>query len=182
MNKSEIYESISAIAEAEDLETAETTEAANGYPQQLLLSVTGFRSFEQAEKIAAEHNLTLIWIDRQAGWQLWHRGSTAYRPMNITEEDYGENYQLWDTKEQYQNEVRGMLQVLIDDEASFESFYDYVLKAGEVWEHVVDLTDEEAVVTCYGRYYETINMHPIEWSHDSKSIQLAAIINLTFEK
>lgn len=178
MNKSEIYQKIRAIAEAEGLETAETTEAANGYPQQLLLAVTGFTDYEQAEKIAAKHGLSLIWIDKHDGWQLWHRDSTAYCPLSISEEDYGEAYQLFNNKAQYQNEVRGMLQTLIDDEAPINAIITYMRYVVEVCEHIENLSnDEEAVVTCNGRYYETICLHPVTWSHDSKTIQLAAIID-----
>ena len=81
------------IAESNNLEIIETTSQANGYPSNLKYAIIGFETFEDAEKLANEHDLEIESFKKRDGWQLWARaGNRVYKPFKNSAADFGDNY------------------------------------------------------------------------------------------
>lgn len=162
------------IADENNLEVVETTSQRNGYPANLCRAIIGFSSFEEAQRIADENGLTLVWIDQRDGWQLWHRGDTASEPMTIKSDDFGDDYNFEDDADN----VMEMAREVIADMASHATFDDirsYMEEIGKITEAIEELEEDQVVVTYEGKYYDTIERHPIYFSFDGKCTQLAAI-------
>ena len=170
-----VEESLDDVATEEGLELVETTSESNGYPSHLKDAITGFESFDEAEQVAKEHGLSLIWIDKRDGWQLWHRGDSAYEPMHITSDVFGDDYDFEDDKDNFMAMAREVIADIVSDGASFEDIRDYMDEVEKVMDAIEDLEDGQAVVTYCGKYYDTIDRNPINFNHDTKQTQLAAI-------
>lgn len=168
-------EDLCDIADENGLEVVDTTSERSGYPRNLKKVLVGFDSFEQAEQISKENGLALIWIDRRDGWQLWHRGETAYEPMSIEEMDFGEDYSFEDDSERFMEMARERISEMCEEGASFDDIRSYMDKVEKVNDAIEDLEDDQTVVTYCGEYYDTIKLHPIYFSYDTKTTQLAAI-------
>lgn len=168
-------ETLDDIAIENGLLVVETTSERNGYPSHLQDALIGFGCFANAEQIAKEHGLTLIWIDRRDGWQLWHRGDTAYEPMSISSSDFGDDYNFENNSDDFMEMARECISDMCDDGASFDDIRNYMEKVEKVTDAIDDLEDDQMVVTYCGEYYDTINLHPISFSYDTKHTELAAI-------
>lgn len=149
----------------------ETTGARNGYPSLVASAITGFSSWEQAKTFAHINNLCLIWLDRRDGWNLWHRGDEATEPMNITEEDYGDDCHF------YTNAIDALedMKEDIQECATLDEVDDVVDRFRTIIDECMGLEEGQAVVTIQGDYEETIGTQAIEWHYDTHNIILAAI-------
>lgn len=163
------------LAEELGLEVVETTSEATGYPRALRDALTGFATFEDAEQVAEANGLQLVWIDRRDGWQLWHRGNTACCPMELTESDYGDDYEFVADAQYYDVAAREVMKDMLDDGVEFDKIRRYLGNVEEVLAAIYTLDDDEAVLLHEGRYVEVINTRTIEWSFDTKNVRLAAI-------
>ena len=168
-------EDLCDIADKNGLEVVETTSERSGYPRNLKQVIVGFESFEDAERIAKENGLTLIWIDKRDGWQLWHRGDTAYEPMSIDSSDFGDDYEFENNADDVMDMARDRIADMCNNGESFDDIRSYMDKVEKVTDAIEDLDDDQTVVTYCGEYYDTINLHPIYFSYDTKTTQLAAI-------
>lgn len=151
------------IAEYNDLRMKETTSERSGYPHNLKHVLTGFESFEQAEAIAEKFGLDLIWITRREGQQLWTREGTAYQPMEIRSEDFGDDYEFWNDTNSAKEYYYEILGDMVSDGKSFEAIREYIDKAEEVLNAIDVLDEDEMVVTYCGDYYRTQKVHCIEF-------------------
>ena len=163
------------IAVKNGLDIVETTSERSGYPRNLKDVLVGFGSFGNAEQIAKEYGLTLIWIDKRDGWQLWHRGDRTYEPMSISSSDFGDDYNFENNADDFMDMARERISDMCDNGASFDEIREYMEKVEKVTDAIDDLEDDQMVVTCCGEYYDTIDLHPIYFSYDTKTTQLAAI-------
>lgn len=168
-------ETMDDIAEEEGLELVETTSERNGYPSHLEYALVGFKNFDDAKRIAAEHYLRLVWIDKRDGWQLWHRGDTAYEPMTISSSDYGDDYNFENSKDSVMEDAYTVLEDMVGKTASFDDMRKYMDEVEKITEAIENLEDGQVVVTYCGSYYDTIDVHPISFYHDTKHTQLAAV-------
>ncbi len=161
------------IAAEYDLQFVETTDQMNGYPSNIKGAIIGMENFEQAEEVAAKYNLDIEVIEKRNGWQLWYRTSNwATEPLNITEEDFGDDYCfLRDEEGFFENEVKPFL----DDFESIDDLMEFLKQKKEIEEALSTAGDEYVVVTCQGKYYDTINTRPMEFSYDSKNWAIALI-------
>ena len=93
------------IAELNGLTYAESTSGSNGYPSNIKGIIIGFDNFEDAKKLAEEHNLSIEFFTKKDGWPLWCRtGNNAHEAMKNSSDDYGDNYSQFDkmTEEEFQ--------------------------------------------------------------------------------
>ena len=105
----------------------ETTSQANGYPSNLKYAYIGFETFEQAEEFANKFNMELAILDKHNGWQLWHRGNTAWEAFHIDSNDYGDNYchfRASDAENFYEENVKPCL----EEFDSFEGLEEFIKK------------------------------------------------------
>lgn len=162
------------IASKNDLDVVVTTAARNGYPEYLIDAIIGFRSFEEAETFAAENGMDLVWIDKRDGWNFWHRGETAYEPMTITSDNFGDDYSFEDDVD----EVKKWACAIIEDMASRGSYDDIrgcMNEMDKILNAIENLDDDQVVLTCQGRYDDTIKKHSIDFYYDGKRTCLAVI-------
>lgn len=162
----EKYELFHELAYDNDLQFIETTEAANGYPQNLKPALIGFNDYEEAEEFAQEHGLQTYIFHKRDGWQLWQRSKPAYEPMTITSDDYGDDYNMVSPDElddYYENEVKPRLDSF-DDIDSLKNFVD---EQESIMDELDRCNENEAVITYCGDYYDTVKVKSIEWSHDT---------------
>lgn len=160
------YEKMNELASENNLQFVETTSGRNGYPENLKPALVGFDTFEDAEKFAQEHGLDTWLFHKRDGWQLWNRVSSVYEPMSINYEDYGDNYNLYTAVElenYFENEVKPCL----ENFDNIEGLREFLDKQETIMDELENLNEDEAVVTYCGAYYETIQLHPMEWGHDT---------------
>lgn len=158
------YERFRELADNNDLQFIETTNGANGYPQELQPALIGFETFEEAEDFAQEHNLDVWLFHKRGGWQLWERKNLAYEPMTITPDDYGDDYNMFTPDElddYYDNEVKPCLYNFDD----FDSLKTFVDEQESIMDELERCNENEAVITYCNEYYDTIKVKSMEWGH-----------------
>lgn len=96
------------LAEQLGLDIVSVTEASNGYPQNVQLALIGFDNFEQAEEVARAHDLSIVSIYKRDGWNLWADQGAACGPIELSAEDYGDDYTSLN-KEELANDLRGTI-------------------------------------------------------------------------
>lgn len=164
----DMYGILERDIEANELEVVETTSEANGYPAFIGKAVIGFKTFEDAEDFATRHGGEVIHLSKRDGWNLWYRGYTALEPYRTSASDYGDDYQLYDSKDLenfYEEEVKP----IIADFDSFEDVQKFLDAMKEVYEELQTIGDNQYVVTCQGHYYDTIDKVSMSWYHDTHS-------------
>lgn len=151
------------------LEYVETTTGRNGYPENLRGAIIGFDNYGEAEKLARKYGLRITTLYRKDGWDLYERnGDTTYGPMEISAEDYGDDYSLMsaeDCEDFYENEVKPFLDAM----ESFDDLKAFISKEEELFEKLKSLDDGQVAVLRCGEYYETIGRELMKWSHDGKT-------------
>lgn len=102
--------SLEQIAYQNGLELIETTSERTGYPANLRHAIIGFETFEEAEKIAGENNLSIEIFTKRDGWQLYYRtGNSAHEPFKNSADNYGDDYHGFTTEDIdtfYEEEVK----------------------------------------------------------------------------
>ena len=165
MNK----ELLETIAYENSLEYIETTTGMNGYPQHLRGAIIGFNTFAEAEAIAQEHGLCITTFFKRDGWHFYQRdGNTTYEPLKITSYDYGDDYSHYDYDDVeyfFEENVAPML----GDFDNFEDLQKFIDEHKRIYEELQSIDETQLVITCMGRYYETIDKKLMSWSHDSKT-------------
>ena len=156
-------------------ELIETTSERSGYPLDLKKAIIGFASFEEANELAQEHDLSIEVFQRRDGWSLWYRtGNRAYDPFTRTAEQYGDDYNLFtadDAADYYENEV----QEIISDFDNFEDVEKFLKERREVYDAICALDDNEAVVTYRGSLYEEIKLHSMSYNFDTHHYAIGLI-------
>lgn len=167
-NKPVKVSDIYSIAYDEGLDVIETTTARNGYPQELKKALVGFETYEEAERVAKKYGMSIEYFEKREGWNLYYRtGDKAYSAIEVTAEDYGEDYQSFtsdDLEDYYENQVKGVI-------GEFDSFTEaetYLKDQKEIYEEIENLEDGEMVLTCQGRYYKTVKRYTMRCSIDTK--------------
>lgn len=161
------------IASEYDLEFVETTDQMNGYPSNIKGAIIGFDNFELAEELANKYSLDIEVLTRHDGQQLWHRtGNWANGPLEITENDFGDDFSfLSDDENFYDNEVKPFL----DDFDNLDDLMAFVKGKAKIAEELATVGDDYVVVTCQGKYYDTINTRPMMFENDGKYWTIALI-------
>lgn len=161
------YEKMYELSDEHNLKFIETTEdGRNGYPQNLKPALIGFETFEEAEEFAKENGLKTWIFHKRDGWQLWERRKPAYESFNVSAEDYGDNYNVFkanDLDDYFENEVKPYL----ENFDNIEDLKDFLNNQEEIMNELECCDENEAVITCCGKWYDTIKAKPMKWSHDT---------------
>lgn len=176
--KTDIYD----IAEIENLQVIETTSEYNGYPSNIKKALIGFDDFASAERVAGKYGMNIEFFTKRDGWQLYYRtGSRAYSPIEVSAEDYGNDYESFtskDLEEYYENNVQGMIGEFTD----FEQVESFLAKEKKIYEAIEELEDDEMVLTCQGHYYDTIKQFTMSFYYDTKITVIGLIKDFTGEE
>lgn len=164
-------ELICEIADREGLEYIETTTGRNGYPENIRGAIIGFETYAQAYKLAVKYELDVELFKTRYGWQFWERCGWMPTPLKISAEDYGDNYSQY-------NDVDDVLNRLKDELPYMDSIEEIIAaaeNAREIIDEINDCKPGEIVITCHGRYYETVSEETMRWDHDSKIYEIGVI-------
>lgn len=158
------------LAEQLGLDIVSITEASNGYPQNVQLALIGFDNFEQAEEVARAHDLSIVSLYKRDGWNLWADQGAACGPIELSAEDYGDDYisfnSSW-TEEDLADDLRGAIDGIeeLDDIFTIVDFYK------KIKEQLDDISEAEQVIA---RMYdadsiEIIKKEVMSWHDDANS-------------
>ena len=158
---------LNSIAYENGLEYIESVRGGNnGYPSGIEGGIIGFSSFDEAKEFANKYNLWLCTFHKKAGWQMYEREGQPYEPLKVTSSDYGDDYSHYDSEDAevfFEEYVSPML-------GEFDNFDDLQAFIDEhkiIYEELQSIDETQLVITCMGRYYETIDKESMSWSHDS---------------
>jgi len=173
------YSEMKDIASENGLQFVETTSERSGYPRYVKGALIGFVDFQQAEEVAKKHGLDIEVIEKHDGWNLWYRtGNWANSPLKISEEDLGDDFRFFkaeDWEDFYEDEVRPFIADCADwDE--LDAFISDMRRLDEEIENL-DADSNDVVVACNGKYYDTIDTKPMQFSWDSKTTAIALVCN-----
>lgn len=160
-----------------DLSIVETTTSRTGYPENTSWAIVGFEDYEEAEHFAETNNLQLMFLNKRDGWNLWHReGYYTGEPITITPELFGDNAEVFETVEEFDEDRRETLRALIDDEAPVKSIRDIVNKWYAIREELEGAGEDSVAVIIGGVLEGICPKHPTHFSWDSKTETLAAVL------
>ncbi len=95
-------------------------------------------------------------------------------PMSPDGSWYGDDYECY--PEMLESEFYSeFIESHINDFKNLEALTEFVNVLNEIWEELRTLGDDYLLVTCEGRYYETIKKHPMRWSHDTHEYIVAVM-------
>lgn len=138
----------------------------NGYPKNLMGAIIGLESIEQARELARKYDLDIICLHKRDGWNMYERMDYATEPLKPRADWYGDDYNFFtedDRDDFFENEVAPFL----GDFSDFDSLQSFIDNQKEVYEELQTIDDTQIVVTCQGKYYETIDKECMMWSYDT---------------
>jgi hypothetical protein len=164
------------IAKTHHLQIVETTTAKNGYPQELRFAIVGFGYFCDAEELAYKYGLRITTLYKKDGWALWVRNNdTTYSPLEITCEEYGDDYRDYDGGSQrlyYEDEINS---IDFNEFNNFSELKEFIDEREEVYNEIANATSDQLVITCNGRYFDTIDKRAMRWSFDTHNYIIALV-------
>lgn len=82
--------------ESMNLRVLDVTHGINGYPESTEYAVAGFKTFAEAEDFAEGHDLTVVSLHKKDGWHFWEEAGTCNGPLEISAEDYGNDFTIYE--------------------------------------------------------------------------------------
>ena len=163
------------LAYKEGLELIETTSERNGYPRCLKKAIIGFDSMEEADECAQKYGLSVEIFHKRDGWNLWYRtGNRAYEPFTRKVEEFGADYELFTAGGEeyyYEDEVRPF----IDEFFNFEDVEKFLKERRQVYEEILLLKDNQAVLTYQGLFCDVIKLHTMSYNCDTHNYAIGVI-------
>lgn len=159
-----------------NLEIVNTNSDLNGYPSDLKEALTGFASFEEAEKVAEEIGGHVEKLVRPFGHEFWTRDGRMYEPVSFTAEMFGDNYAIFEDAEDYWKDAQEVLAEKIEssDLEEVENIMKDIRKAYDA----IDNLKEGEVALCEnyrGIYLYRQTLSNIEYTFDSKDYAIGVI-------
>lgn len=164
-------ELICEIADREGLEYIETTTGRNGYPENIQGAIIGFETYNQAEEIADKYGLDIELFKTRYGWQFWERCGRFFGPMEISSEDYGDDFYQYNDADDVLDDLKNQVPYM----DSIDEIISNAENAREIIEALNDCKPGEIVITCTGRYYETVKQETMRWDYDSEVFAIGVI-------
>lgn len=164
-------ELICEIAAREGLEYIETTTGRNGYPENIKGAIIGFDTYDQAEEIAAKYGLDIELFKTRYGWQFWERCGWQPTPLKISAEDYGDDFRQYNDIDDVLDELKNLVTYM----GSIDEIIAAAENAREIIDEINDCKPGEIVITCQGKYYETVAEETMRWDYDSKIFTIGLI-------
>lgn len=174
-NKADLRE----IADNNGLTYAESTSGTNGYPSNIKGIIIGFDNFEEAQKLADEHNLKIEFFTKKDGWQLWYRtGNNAHEEMKNSSDDYGDNYHQFEKMEEeeyFQSEIIPYIKENLEENSSFERLEELLKLHKKIFEGIESMEKNEILITDFNGGFEIIKKSSMYFYHDTKHTTIGLI-------
>lgn len=146
----------------------DTTTNLTGYLENTKQAIVGFEDFQEAEEFAKKYGLRITIFFKKDGWNLYVRNSnTITSAMNITAEDYGENYYQYEKGQEenfFEDEVKPKLN-------NFSDIYElakFVEYSRDTYYEIGWLSNDEILIMLDGKRYDIIEKDSMSWQHDGK--------------
>ncbi len=163
------------LASKKGLDLIDTTSETNGYPRFLEKAIIGFDTMEEAEECAQKYGLSVEIFHKRDGWNLWYRtGNKAYEPFTRKAEEFGADYELFTAGGEeyyYEDEVRPF----IDDFFNFEDVEKFLKERRQVYEEILLLKDNQAVLTYQGLFCDVIKLRTMSYNCDTHNYAIGVI-------
>jgi len=164
------------IKEETNLEIVELTTGSNGYPANIskALDASSLDNFASVQEIADNYNLDIVTIYQKNGWHFWQNKGTAFKPIEISSADFGDNYSELGPQDE-EDFIESEVTPLLESAESFEKIQFVLDRQKEIWEEVEKLEEDEIVITHEGHYYETFKTKTLSFSEDTHNWTIALI-------
>lgn len=159
-----------------NLEIVNTNSDLNGYPSDLKEALTGFASFEEAEKVAEEIGGHVEKLVRPFGHEFWTRDGRMYEPVSFTAEMFGDNYAIFEDAEDYWKDAQEVLAEKIES-SDLEEVENIMKDIREAYD-AIDNLDEGEVALCEnyrGIYLYRQSLFTVAYTFDSKDYAIGVI-------
>lgn len=160
-----------------NLEIVNTTSDPEGYNlYDLKEALTGFASFDEAEKVAEEIGGHVEKLVCPFGHGFWTREGHMYQPVSFTAEMFGENYAIYEDAEDYGNDAQEGLTDRIEC-CDLEEVENTLKDIREAYDAIDNLAEGE-VALCEnyrGIYLYRQTLSPVEYTFDSKYYTIGVI-------
>lgn len=167
MEREDLYE----LAEANNLKVVDTTTDYNGYPKNMDVAITGFDTYEAAERFAEHHGLQVVRLTKKDGWDLWRYDGYTNKPID-TVGYQDDNALLFFSEDDLENDIIRWQETLRSNllEYNIAKMRLYA----ELYDSIKDLSDGEYVAACNGRV-STHDRYVTKLSYDNKTIAIAVM-------
>lgn len=149
------------------LELVATTCNSNGYPSGESYALIGFETLEDAEHIASENGLSVQYLERRDGWNMWYRtGDTAHEEYML--EDFFRDkdditiYNSTDT-----DTLLSQFKELVNNCDSFQRIKELVEQFDDILSELDMLDDDEFLVESSFRVFDTYPKKAMSFSYDT---------------
>lgn len=159
-----------------NLEIVNTNSDLNGYPSDLKEALTGFASFEEAEKVAEEIGGHVEKLVRPFGHEFWTRDGRMYEPVSFTAEMFGDNYAIFEDAEDYWKDDQEVLAEKIES-SDLEEVENIMKDIRQAYDAIDNLKEGE-VALCEnyrGIYLYRQTLSNVEYTFDSKDYAIGVI-------
>lgn len=160
----------------DDKNYIELTEGRNNYPKNISKAIfqDNFDSWEEMKEFADENELEVINIHSKDGWHFWENKGTAYKPLLISADDFGDNYSEFSKMSEadfFEQEIHPV----IENFNNFEDLEKMIEAKKEIFEEIENMEDDEIVISYDGDYFETWKQNPLSFYHDTHKYSFALI-------
>ncbi len=161
------------------LTIGEITTSSNDYPDRRNESgesdhaIFGFCSFEAAEMVAKKIGSCVKYFQKRDGGHFWHDHGYATEPY--TYQDYlrelGDNYSVACAEELFESykEQVSFADTFEEAEACRDTFV-------EINMEIEEATDDEVIILCNGRYFETVQKSMMYFHEDVTTYEIGVLL------
>lgn len=152
------------------MKNIEITEGMNGYPKGLHAGYCDFSNYEEAEAYAKKTAGNVVLLHRRDGWHFWESLGQAYGPITRSENDYGDNYRVFENKEDFLDDRHYTRIGIVEDErmntdelAAFDAETEKIAN---------EFQPGYGVVLYNGQYFETIKLETMSYCFDAHNYEI----------
>lgn len=179
-------EDFQQIAQAEGLSVEPTTTDRTGYPTHEEWALTGFETWEQAERVSGKYGLTLFWGSQKSGWHNWYVGCDfALEPMTCYEAFSDDRYDVYDSFDEYRIQEEAYMKEELEDISNNAGLTEEERKSEaeaikERYENKFDNikkwhTDGYALLFANGEYEGSYPKEMVSYSYDDRIYAVVAM-------
>lgn len=140
------------IAYENGLDLIEITSGMNGYPSNLRKAIIGFKTFDDAQKLADKYDLTVQEFTRRDGWQFWERGGRMWEEYDYAQirKDKDDGIKVYSPGPGEEFDVILNLKFFLEDCDNLEEMRHFINSTEKVLDALNRCEDNQFVLTSFG--------------------------------
>ena len=158
--------------------TIETTSSRIGHPSDLQKAVIGFATYEEAERYAEKHNMSVRSFFRKDGWNLWARDRHTFQAFQLHASDFSEDYQHynWNEADQYWRDVNAEAEERLEFDGWTQSqAFEYLAKCEKVRNEIAKLKEGQFACVYNNEVCEVHERETMEYHHDGTTYAIGCV-------